>query len=224
MSPSEPRRKCSCLALACARSGSRSPTGAAEPVAFGDRRTTRVATYDRAMDVSLRDLSRSNVRAICELRLAEGQQDLVAGAAFTVAEGCYEPGAVLKAVYVGEKPVGVLLVETEELAPHLARFMIDASWQQHGIGRRAVTLLAAELRDAGWQTLETSFVPVPHVTARKAFGDAAASPIPANANLRVSRSGACRYRPDGAPPRAPNEYLGCDTRTQRRTGPVGLTP
>jgi len=122
----------------------------------------RGATYDRAMDVSLRDLSRSNVRAICELRLAESQQDLVAEAAFTVAEGGYEPGAVLKAVYVGEVPVGVVLVETEGLAPHLARFMIDASWQQRGIGRRAVDLLAAELADAGCQTLETCFVPVPH--------------------------------------------------------------
>ncbi len=112
------------------------------------------------MDLTLRDVSRSNVRTICDLKLAEGQQDLVAPAAFTVAEGHYEPGAVLKAVYVGEDPVGVLLVQTEGRDPHVARFMIDASWQKRGVGRQAVGLLVALLSDAGWQTLETSFVPV----------------------------------------------------------------
>jgi len=111
--------------------------------------------------VSLRAVSRENVRAVCELRLAEGQDHLVASAAFTVAEGHYEPGAVLRAIYAGEQPAGVLLVEVETGTPYLVRFMVDAAQQRRGVGRRGVELLADELRADGWTRLETSFAPVP---------------------------------------------------------------
>jgi diamine N-acetyltransferase len=110
--------------------------------------------------VSLRAVSRENVRAVCELRLAEGQDHLVAPAAFTIAEGHYEPGAVLRAIYAGDEPAGVLLVEVETGSPYLVRFMVDAAHQGHGVGRRAVELLAEELRADGWAELETSFVAV----------------------------------------------------------------
>jgi len=101
-----------------------------------------------------------NVRALCELRLAEGQGRLVAPAAYTVAEGHYEPGALLRAIYSKSDPVGVLLVEVETGTPYLVRFMVDASHQRRGVGRQAVELLAEELRRSDWTSLETSFVPV----------------------------------------------------------------
>lgn len=112
------------------------------------------------MPVSLMPLSRENVRAVCELRLAEDQRHLVAPAAYTVAEGNYEPGALLRAIYHDDTPVGVLLVEVENGTPHLVRFMVDADHQSRGIGGRAVELLVDELRAGGWKTLETSVVPV----------------------------------------------------------------
>ena len=112
------------------------------------------------MPVSLRAVSRANVRELCELCLAAGQDRLVAPAAFTVAEGHYEPNAVLRAIYVGDQPVGVLLVETEGELPYLVRFMIDASHQRQGIGREAVEQLTDELRRDGWRALEVSFVTV----------------------------------------------------------------
>lgn len=62
--------------------------------------------------VSLRPVTRENVRAVCELELADHQARLVAPASFTVAEGHYEPGALLRAVYAGDEPAGVLLVES----------------------------------------------------------------------------------------------------------------
>ena len=113
-----------------------------------------------AHEITLRPVSRENVRAVCELELAPGQEPLVAPAAFTVAEGHYEPGAVLRAVYRGETPVGVLLVEVETGTPYLVRFMIGAAHQRAGTGRRAVALLEAELAAAGWTRLEVSFSPV----------------------------------------------------------------
>lgn len=112
------------------------------------------------MKVALRSVTRGNVRPLCELRLAPDQNELVAPAAFTIAEGHYEPGALLRAIYADDEPVGVLLIETERLTPHLVRFMITEGRQRGGVGRLAVGLLADELRDAGWTELEVSFVPI----------------------------------------------------------------
>ena len=114
-------------------------------------------THVRA--VSLEAVTRENVRAICDLELAEGQRHLVAPASYTVAEGNYEPGALLRAIYGDGRPAGVLLVELESGTPYLVRFMIDAAQQGAGIGRRAVELLVDELRAAGWSSVETSFFP-----------------------------------------------------------------
>ena len=112
------------------------------------------------MTVSLRPVSRLDVRAVCDLRLADDQRHLVGPAAHTVAEAHYEPGALLRAIYEDDQPAGVLLVETDGEVPYLVRFMVDASRQRRGLGRQAVALLAGELRAAGRLRLETSFVPV----------------------------------------------------------------
>lgn len=112
------------------------------------------------MTVALTPVSRANVRALCDLRLVDEQRDLVAPAAYTVAEGHYEPGALLRAIYADDEPVGVLLVEVESETPFLVRFMVDAAHQRQGIGRQAVQLLASELQEVGWASLETSFAPV----------------------------------------------------------------
>jgi diamine N-acetyltransferase len=109
--------------------------------------------------ISLRPVTRANVRALCDLELADGQRHLVGPAAYTVAEGNYEPGALLRAIYRGERPVGVLLVEVETGTPYLVRFMVDRRFQGAGIGRAAVELLLEELRAAGWSEIETSYFP-----------------------------------------------------------------
>jgi diamine N-acetyltransferase len=111
-------------------------------------------------DVSLRPVSRKNVRAVCGLRLGEGQERLVAPAPYTVAEAHYEPESILRAIYLEEEPIGVLFVEVEAGTPYLVRFMVDAKHQKRGFGRRAVELLMDELRQDGWGALETTFVPV----------------------------------------------------------------
>lgn len=110
------------------------------------------------MSVSLRPVTGENVRAVCDLEVAEDQRMLVAPAATTVAECAYEPAAVLRAIYLGEEPVGVLAYLVEDGTPFLVRFMVDAAHQRRGIGRQAVGLLAGELRGEGRTVLETSFV------------------------------------------------------------------
>jgi diamine N-acetyltransferase len=113
-------------------------------------------------DVTLRPITRDNVRAICELQLAPGQEDLVAPAAFTIAECHYEPSATVQAIYVGEEPAGILsvILEPEDHdVPYLVRFMVDAPHQRQGIGRRALELLFGDLRRRGVAELEVSWNP-----------------------------------------------------------------
>jgi diamine N-acetyltransferase len=112
------------------------------------------------MSVALLPVTRDNVDAVCELAVHEHQRRFVAPAAKTVAEAkVHEPGAFLRAIAVDERPVGVLWVQTDEPAPYLVRFMVDASWQGRGIGRHAVALLLDDLRAAGHTELELSYVP-----------------------------------------------------------------
>jgi diamine N-acetyltransferase len=69
------------------------------------------------------------------------------------------PGALVRAIAVDGRPVGVLRVQTDEPVPYLVRCMVDAAWQGRGIGQRAVGLLLDEWRTAGHVELELSYVP-----------------------------------------------------------------
>jgi diamine N-acetyltransferase len=145
--------------------------------------------------VSLRPVTRANVRTICDLELADSQRRLVAPSAYTVAEGNYEPGAGLRAIYRGDRPVGVLLVKLETGTPYLVRFMVDAQHPRAGVGRRAVELLVDELRAAGWSVLETS-----HARGADGPGDSgaiAASSRP-GASSTTSRCSCVRSKRSGA--------------------------
>ena len=107
------------------------------------------------MTVSLQPVTRENVRVVCDLELAERQHHLVAPAAYTVAEGNYEPDAVLRAICLGGRPVGVALVEVETGTRYLVRFMVDAATsarrhrppRRRAAGRRAARRGLALARD-----------------------------------------------------------------------------
>jgi diamine N-acetyltransferase len=113
------------------------------------------------MSVTLVPVTRENVRDVCQLEVRPDQRRLVAPAAYTVAEAlCHGPAAILRAIALDGRPVGVLWVQADEPVPFLVRFMIDAGRQGQGIGRRAIDLLLADLRAAGHAELELSYVPV----------------------------------------------------------------
>lgn len=114
--------------------------------------------------VTLRAIDATNVRAICDLRLAPGQDRYIAPAAVTIAEAAYEPDGWLRAVYLGDEPVG--LVYGEPLADGrgwaLVRMLIDAPRQGTGLGRAALLLVIDHARSLdGVTTLLTSYVPGP---------------------------------------------------------------
>jgi diamine N-acetyltransferase len=109
--------------------------------------------------IGLRLVGRHNVLAVCALKLAEGQERYVAPAAVTIAEAAYEPSGWLRAIYLGETPVGVVLVEREDACrPLLVRLMIAASHQRRGVGRQVVRMVAEHFAGAGATELLTSYV------------------------------------------------------------------
>jgi diamine N-acetyltransferase len=114
------------------------------------------------MDVSLREITADNVRAVCELRVAEDQRKLVAPAAYTIAESAYEPGGMLRAIYLGDKPVGVLWVDgINKDVPYIVRLLVDTDHQRQGIGRQAIEAVISDLQGRGASAVSVSYVDAP---------------------------------------------------------------
>jgi diamine N-acetyltransferase len=114
--------------------------------------------------VTLREITADNVRAVCDLRLAPGQEPYVAPNAVSIAEAHYEPNVWLRAIYADGEPVGLVLLDldADRQHYHLVRLMVAAARQRAGIGRRAVELVAAHVREQpGATELVTSYVPGP---------------------------------------------------------------
>lgn len=112
--------------------------------------------------VSLREVTKETVRAICRLEVAPEQRGFVAPNAISIAQAHFEPKAWFRAVYTGEDPVGfVMLYEDGEKSEYfLWRFMIAAEHQGKGYGRKALDLVVERVRSLpGASELVTSYVP-----------------------------------------------------------------
>jgi diamine N-acetyltransferase len=105
-----------------------------------------------AGDVSLREITKQTVRAICRLEVAPEQRGFVAPNAVSIAEAYFSPNAWFRAVYTDEEPVGFLMLsddrgdDTRPPEYFLWRFMIAADHQRKGYGRRALELLVEHVR------------------------------------------------------------------------------
>src|SRR4051794_1828579 len=111
------------------------------------------------MEITLGEVTRDNLRAVCELRVRDDQDGLVAPAAITIAESHYYPEPLLRTIEADGDLAGLLWVACDEAVPFLVRLMVDGAYQGRGIGRRAMELVEDELRTLGHRSLELSFVP-----------------------------------------------------------------
>lgn len=113
--------------------------------------------------ITLREVTAQSVRAICRLLVAPHQQGFVAPNAISIAEAYFaRERAWFRAVYADETPVGFVMLSDEPDKPeyYLWRFMIDARYQRHGFGRRAIALLIDHVKTRpGATKLLTSCVP-----------------------------------------------------------------
>lgn len=107
----------------------------------------------------LREITGDTVRAVCDLCVAKGQEGLVSPAAYTLAEAAFEPGAWVRAIWLGDRPVGLIamidpapypLEDRSEIprdAAYLWRLMVAEGVQKQGLGsfalRQAIRQAAA---------------------------------------------------------------------------------
>ena len=113
--------------------------------------------------VTLRAITRDNLRAVLELSVADHQLEAYPRSnAYSIAEAHYPPDddtVWLRAIYAGQTPVGLMLTsEAEDEGEYfLWRLMVDHRFQSRGYGRRAVELLVERiLRTDNAKALTTS--------------------------------------------------------------------
>lgn len=99
--------------------------------------------------VTLREINRKTVRAICNLKVSKEQEAFVAPNSVSIAEAYFSNDAWFRAIYADETPIGfVMLSEAPEKELYfLWRFMIDERYQHKGYGRRALELVIQRVKE-----------------------------------------------------------------------------
>ena len=116
---------------------------------------------------SVRPVTTDNVDDLIELEVAPEQRRLVGSATKSIAQAAYEPASRVLALYLGEQPVGLLLLydarrDDERPANQLYvwRILVDARFQRRGIGRQAIAWVLQEARRLGFETVGLSHQPL----------------------------------------------------------------
>jgi diamine N-acetyltransferase len=119
-------------------------------------------------DVSLREITADTVTTIIRLTVTEYQNRFVAPNAVSLAQALFAPEAWYRAIYLGEEPVGFVMLADESLLEPMPdeptigvwRFMVDAKHQRKGVGRAAMRLVIDHVRSKGiFRKLWLSYVP-----------------------------------------------------------------
>jgi diamine N-acetyltransferase len=120
--------------------------------------------------VTLREINAETVRAICNLQVAESQKSFVADNAVSLAQALFSPEAWFRAIYLGDEPVGFVMLYDEALRPApperpevgVWRFMVDKRYQGKGIGKNALLQVIEHVKGKRlYSKLELSYVPGP---------------------------------------------------------------
>jgi diamine N-acetyltransferase len=113
------------------------------------------------MEVELREITFDTVRSICSLEVESDQRDFVAPNALSIAEAHFVPQHWMRAIYADGQPAGFVLTYEDQRSRtyDLWRFMVDASFQRSGVGRRAMQLLLDRWRGLGASEARLSVVP-----------------------------------------------------------------
>jgi diamine N-acetyltransferase len=99
--------------------------------------------------VSLREVTRENLRAVLRLKVAPEQEHCVASNAVSLAQAHFYPEvAWFRAIYADETPVGFMMLSDDATQPryYLWRLMLDARYQKFGFAAKAMELLFEYVR------------------------------------------------------------------------------
>lgn len=121
--------------------------------------------------IELRDLTRENLAASIQLKLAPEQEKYVASVVASIAESKVEPHYIPRVIYAGAEVVGFLMycVETNPPDPELFwlfRLMIDVKHQAQGYGTAAIKLAVTEMQSAGAKRIHTMHKPENEIASR----------------------------------------------------------
>jgi diamine N-acetyltransferase len=117
----------------------------------------------RGSEVTLREVTKDNLRDVLRLKVAPEQERFVASNAVSIAQAYFDrDSAWFRAIYAGETAVGFLMLADRpaESSYYLWRLMVDQRYQGMGFGARALALLIEHVRlRPGATRLMTSCVP-----------------------------------------------------------------
>ena len=114
--------------------------------------------------VTLRDLTRDNWVECIRLTLDENQRGHLASNVETIAESKFEEHHHLRAIYLGDRLVGLLTYTHEDDPPDeelfwVFRLMVDKDYQRQGIGLAAMQIAIAEIAELGASRIRTMHKP-----------------------------------------------------------------
>lgn len=119
-------------------------------------------SMNKGTEVTLREVTKETVRAICDLKVSPAQESYVAANAVSVAEAYFTKEAWFRAIYAGDTPVGFVMLydDPDKGEYYLWRYMIDARYQGRGYGKKALEALITHVRTRPNATeLFLSYVP-----------------------------------------------------------------
>ena len=113
------------------------------------------------MKVSLHQITKENYEEVCELDVTKEQQDYVACNMWSLVESQFNEGYETRAIYIDDDPVGFFMwVQESKSKASIWRFMIDKAHQQKSIGRTALNLALAEIKEVvNLQEIEICYNP-----------------------------------------------------------------
>ena len=122
-----------------------------------------MTTPTQTATVTLREVTRENLRDVLKLEVSEAQKRFVAPNTVSIAQAHFYPEkAWFRAIYADETAVGFLMLSDEPRKPEyfLWRLMIAAEYQGLGYAKQAIQLLIAHVKTRPQATeLFTSYVP-----------------------------------------------------------------
>lgn len=118
---------------------------------------------DKTSTVTLREVTKENLRDIFALEVAPEQSSFVATNEMSIAQAYFDREiAWFRAIYADETPVGFLMLsdDASEQEYFIWRLMIDARYQKRGFAKQALELLFDYVRTRpGAQEIKVSYVP-----------------------------------------------------------------
>ncbi|WP_345381563.1 GNAT family N-acetyltransferase [Pseudonocardia yuanmonensis] len=113
--------------------------------------------------VQLREITDDNRKRVRALRVRREQRRFVASVTESLEDAAAEPEARpwARAVYLGDEPVGFVMLSWNAPDYFLWRLLVDKRYQGRGIGRAVLTRIADLVREEGADELLTSYEPGP---------------------------------------------------------------